>query len=86
VLILKVVKVVCFVTLLQVLIPKGVTKGCGEQRLNVGRSESLNVGTSLRIPPSRVFWEKRLQVAENKGSGCEKEGQEKQRGGKSLKR
>jgi hypothetical protein len=32
-----------------------------------------------------VFWQKRLQAAENKGSEGEKEGQEKARGGKLLR-
>ncbi len=36
-------------------------------------------------PPPRVFWEKRLEVIENKGQRAEKEGKETQRGGKSLK-
>jgi hypothetical protein len=32
-----------------------------------------------------MFWEKRLQAIENKGSECEKERQEKARGGKLMK-
>jgi hypothetical protein len=39
-----------------------------------------------RDTPPRVFCKKRLQAAENKGSEREKESQEKQRGGKLLKR
>ena len=36
--------------------------------------------------PPRVFCKKRLQAAENKGRRAEKERQERQRGGNSLKR
>jgi hypothetical protein len=35
--------------------------------------------------PPRVFFEKRLQAAENKGRECEKERKERSRGGKLLK-
>jgi len=31
-----------------------------------------------------VFWEKRLQAIENKGSECEKRAEREQRGGKLL--
>jgi hypothetical protein len=34
--------------------------------------------------PTRVFWEKRLQAIENKGSECEKRAESKQGGGKLL--
>jgi hypothetical protein len=37
-------------------------------------------------PPPPCFSEKRLQVAENKGNECEKERQERARGGKLMKR
>jgi hypothetical protein len=36
------------------------------------------------LPPTRVFWQKRLQAIENKGSECEKRGKRGQRGGKLL--
>jgi len=39
-----------------------------------------------RGTPPPVFWQKSLQAHENKGSECEKESKEKQRGGKLLKR
>jgi hypothetical protein len=32
-----------------------------------------------------VFWQKRLQTVENKGSGLVKEGKERKRGGKLMK-
>jgi hypothetical protein len=37
-----------------------------------GGSEASGTG----VPPPRVFWEKRLQVIENKGWGVQKERQE----------
>jgi hypothetical protein len=40
---------------------------------------------SQRYPIPPVFLQKRLQAAENKGSECEKERQEKSRGGKLLR-
>ena len=39
---------------------------------------------SRRGMPPRVFWEKSSEVVENKGSGCEREREERQRVGKSL--
>jgi hypothetical protein len=30
----------------------------------------------IAVPPTRVFWEKRLQAVEDKGQGLEKESQE----------
>src|SRR6266852_8991925 len=128
---IKVVKVVCFDALLQVLILKGVTKGSGEWPLEdrgkqvatckegichpdqVGagagtestekdRNAILEAATKVRsgewnpshnalkarkslevlildgsgteVPPTRVFWEKRLQVVENKRRESQKEG------------
>jgi hypothetical protein len=50
------------------------------------RVASDECGEKRGDTPTRVFWEKRLQVAENKRLEYEKESQEKQRGGKSLKR
>ena len=40
----------------------------------------------MRIPPPRVFWQKRLQAIENKGNDLQKERQESLRGGKTLRR
>ena len=37
------------------------------------------------IPHPPCFWEKRRQAIENKGSECEKESQEKTRGGNPMK-
>jgi hypothetical protein len=63
--ILKGVKVVCFDTLLQVLILRemeaAIKRGFRE---TMGREE---------VPPPRVFSEKRLQTIENKGNECRKE-------------
>jgi len=39
-------------------------------------SEQWVAETGIAVPPTRVFWEKRLQVVENKGQESEKEGQE----------
>jgi len=35
------------------------------------------IGAEALIPPTRVFWEKRLQTIENKGNECRKEGKER---------
>jgi hypothetical protein len=69
VLILKEVKVVCFDTLLQVLILR-------EMEAVIKRGFR---GTREReeVPPPRVFWEKRLQTIENKGNECRKECKER---------
>ena len=40
-----------------------------------GGSEGLRLGDGTR-PPTRVFWEKRLQTIENKGNECRKERKE----------
>jgi len=40
-----------------------------------GGSEGLKLGDGTR-PPTRVFWEKRLQTIENKGNECRKERKE----------
>ena len=72
--ILKGVEVVCFDTLLQVLILKVDARRVEKSALNVPRD----------MPPP-VFWAKRLQAIENKERRSEKERQEISRGGKLLK-
>jgi hypothetical protein len=39
-------------------------------------SEQWVAETGFAVLPTRVFWEKRLQVVENKGQESEKEGKE----------
>jgi hypothetical protein len=65
VLILKGVKVVCFDTLLQVLILREM-----EAVIKRGFREMME---REEVPPPRVFSEKRLQTIENKGNECRKE-------------
>jgi hypothetical protein len=36
-------------------------------------SEQWVAETRIAVPPTRMFWEKRLQAVENKGKGCGKE-------------
>jgi hypothetical protein len=43
----------------------------------VGGQPKMAVPLLKRVPPPPVFWEKRLEVIENKGQGCEKEGKER---------
>jgi hypothetical protein len=62
--ILKEVKVVCFDTLLQVLILREM-----EAAIKRGGRETME---REEVPPPRVFWEKRLQTIENKGNECRK--------------
>jgi len=68
---------------------KGFT---GQVGRNLGRGhaaiqENGVPGEGIRRDPTPppLFWQKRLQAVENKGSECEKESQEKTRGGKSMK-
>jgi hypothetical protein len=83
--ILKVVKVFCFDTLLQVFILKEMYD---RLRINRRRSKPSDEGT-----PPQVFWRKRpakrpagkLQAIENKQRELRKERQENSRGGKLLK-
>src|SRR5258707_11045481 len=63
--ILKGVKVVCFDTLLQVLILREM-----EAAIKPGFRETME---REEIPPPRVFSEKRLQTIENKGNEGRKE-------------
>jgi hypothetical protein len=63
VLILKVVKVICFDTLLQVLILKVVS---------VDSEQWGVVETAIAVPPPRVFWKKRLQAVEKQRTGVAK--------------
>ncbi len=71
-----------FDTLLQVLILKKMEglSGIGERRDERG-SPGKMVSTLEPTDPEggipRVFWEKRLEVIENKGRECGKEGKEK---------
>ncbi len=39
-------------------------------------SEQWVAETGIALPPTRVFWEKRLQAVENKGQESQKEGEE----------
>jgi hypothetical protein len=39
-------------------------------------SEQWVAETGTALPPTRVFWEKRLQAVENKGQESQKEGEE----------
>ncbi len=39
-------------------------------------SEQRMAETGIAVPPTRVFWEKRLQAVENKGNECGKERKE----------
>jgi hypothetical protein len=75
VLILKGVKVVCFDTLLQVLILKGMEDGSG---IGEKRSTLEPKGSAGGMPP-RVFCKKSQQLIENKGRGPEKERKERKR-------
>jgi hypothetical protein len=72
--ILKGVKVVCFDTLLQVLILK----------VDARQAESCIRGSRKGMPPP-AFWGKMLQAIESKGRRLKKERQEILRGGKLLK-
>jgi len=80
--ILKVVKVLCFDTLLQVLILKvdrGGHKNRRQERTKATAKDNAETQRALRCrrdPPTRVFWEKRLQAIENKGRESENEGKE----------
>jgi|SRR5258708_2253510 len=82
VLILKGDKVVCFDTLLQVLILK-VDRGA--QREGIGSPQRHGGTERLGYPTPRVFCKKRLQVVENKGWQLKKERQEALRGRKRLR-
>ncbi len=84
-LILKVVKVLCFDTLLQVLILKGLAEA---SRLDRHRgTERTELKTWIRgTPTPRVFVSKSAEVIENKGQEWEKERQESLRVCKSIKR
>jgi hypothetical protein len=81
--ILKLVKVLCFDALLQVLILKEFEGDIIRCNLVPHPSTALGV---KRYPHPPVFCKKRRQVAENKGDECGKESQEKTRGGKQMKR
>lgn len=48
-------------------------------------ADAVWAGESRRYPHPPVFWQKRLQIIENKGLGREKERQEIPRGGKLMK-
>jgi hypothetical protein len=75
--ILNRVKVLCFDTLLQVLILKEMEI---QDVREVKDVKEMRDGT-----PPRVFWGKRLQAIEKKGGESKKERQEISRGGKFLK-
>ena len=102
-LILNVVKVLCFDTLLQVLILKVVkvagsvhlqpvvkcdafevpqeapprSSGQAAQAGQAPQGSGVNKGCHTEYaPPTRVFWEKRLQAVENKERELQKEAQE----------
>ena len=76
-LIIKRVKVVCFDSLLQVLILKEMEI---QDVREVKDVEEMRDGT-----PPRVFWGKRLQAIEKKGGESKKERKEILRGGNLLK-
>jgi hypothetical protein len=90
--ILKVLKVLCFDTLLQVLILKVDRRATTKAKDNAPfeaqgkeprRTRRCRRGIQYPTPP--VLCEKRLQTIENKGKEMEKERQEILRGGKLLK-
>ncbi len=77
--ILKMVKVLCFDTLLQVLILKVVRVAVSVFLQPFAKCAPFGSETwrgSVEVPPTRVFWEKRLQVIENKGRRTKREGKE----------
>jgi hypothetical protein len=79
VLIPKVVKVICFDTLLQVLILKVVRVAVSVFLQPFAKyapfgSEAWRGGVG--VPPPRVISEKRLQIIENKGRRAKREGKE----------
>jgi hypothetical protein len=79
VLILKVVKVLCFDTLLQVLILKVVRVAVSVFLQPFAKCALFGSAAwrgSVEVPPTRVFWEKRLQAIENKGRRAKKEDKE----------
>jgi hypothetical protein len=79
VLILKEVKVLCFDTLLQVLILKVVRVAVSAFLQPFAKCAPFGSEAwrgSVEVPPTRVFWEKRLQAIENKGRRAKREGKE----------
>ncbi len=73
------VKVLCFDTLLQVLILKVVRVAVSVFLQPFAKCAPFGSEAwrgSVGVPPPRVFWEKRLQVIENKGRRAKKEGKE----------
>jgi hypothetical protein len=79
VLIPKVVKVICFDTLLQVLILKVVKVAVSVLLQPFAKYAPFGSEAwcgNAGVPPPRVFWEKRLQVIENTGRRAKKEGKE----------
>ena len=91
-LILKGVKVVCFDTLLQVLILKKMEElsGISEKRDEMGSPNRMVSPLEPRGPeggmPPRVFCNKSVEVVETKGRESEKKRQERKRVRNSMKR
>jgi hypothetical protein len=54
----------------------GFSVHVGDDREWVVASEQWVVETGIAVPPTPVFWQKRLQALENKGRECGKERKE----------